>query len=1192
MMKRDRRRRGVVLSSQGRRKLLQAIRALEIEQNIGEKYTLAELSEYTGLASRTLTKVVGADQGVDRRTLEIIFNIFHLDLELSEYCTYGEEIRVELVEHTSRLDWGQSVEPFGFTGRKRELAQLEQWIVQDDCRLLTISGMGGIGKSSLSVCLARSIQDQFSCVIWRSLRNAPTIEALLRDLLQFIYIKQETILPDDAATLTELLVEQLRQQRCLLILDNVETVLNVVGSGQYRSGYEGYGQVLRCIGETSHCSCLILTSREQVRELVRLDGEGAPVKHLRLAGLLLEEAKEILWTKGLTSLTKDQTRNLIELYTGNPLALKIVAATLRDLFGGDATAFFKDGTTVFGDIYDLLDQQFKRLSYLEQEVLYWLAINRELISIAELAGDTVPSVPQIKLMEALESLERRSLLECQTARFTLQPVVMEYVTICLIQRITEELVSGEPVLLRSHALLKAQGIDYIRDSQSHLIVQPLVERLLTRFPSKKALEEHLRLLLARLQGKSSQETGYSAGNILNILRALKTELNGLDLSRLAIRQAELRGIELQKVDLSNCNLIQTVFTETFSNVTTVAYGLDSHLLGTGDANGEVRIWQMPEGIQKVSFEGHTGWIWSVAFSPDGWTLASASIDRNVRLWDVESGRCRSILQGHSDPVWTVAFSPDGRSIYSGSQDGTICLWDVATGECQCTLAGHTGWVLSVAVSPDGRTLASGSSDNSIRLWDTATKQCRAVLVDHTNWVYSVTVSPDGQMLASSSSDNSVRLWKMSTGQCRAVLVGHTDIVWSVDFSPDGRTLASGSTDGSIRLWDVATGECHRSMTGQNDIWSVAFCPDGRTLASGDTNRTVRLWDIEGGECRKMLQGHASWMYAVTFDKRQLLATSDHMIASGSVDGTARLWDVSNGSSLGTLVHPAWVFSVVFLPEISSRGQRKLVSGCGDGLIRIWNLKTGECLKTLEGHAGWVWSIALHPDGQQIATASGDGTVRLWELESGNCLAILRGHSGWVSSVDFSPDGRTLISSGADGTIRVWDTASGQCRFILSEHASWVHAVSFSPDGSVFASAGEDSTAKLWDTETGCCLRTLHGHTDAIWSLDFDLDGHTLVTGSADRSVRVWDVRDGSCLHTLCGHTNWVISVALATDVDGTKIVASGSQDETIRLWNAETGTFLRTMRVTRPYEEMNITGISGLNEAQKTSLRALGAIEN
>jgi len=130
--------------------------------------------------------------------------------------------------------------------------------------------------------------------------------------------------------------------------------------------------------------------------------------------------------------------------------------------------------------------------------------------------------------------------------------------------------------------------------------------------------------------------------------------------------------------------------------------------------------------------------------------------------------------------------------------------------------------------------------------------------------------------------------------------------------------------------------------------------------------------------------------------------------------------------------------------------------------------------------------------------------------------------------------------------------------------------------------------QLWDVHSGQVLTTLHGHTNRIWAVAFSPDGNILASGSDDQTVRLWDVLSGQELKALQGHTNRVLSVAFSPDGN---ILASSSDDGTIVFWDVQTGECLKTLRVDRPYERMNITGVQGLTEVQKATLKALGAIE-
>jgi hypothetical protein len=322
-------------------------------------------------------------------------------------------------------DWGEAPDVSVFYGRTEELTTLKQWIVQDRCRLVALLGMGGIGKTALSVKLAEEIQDEFEYVIWLSLRHAPLLETILANLISSLSHQQET-----QADLSRLL-NYFHSSHCLVVLDEVDAILRP-GSpvGHYREGYEEYGELLRRVGEERHQSCLVLTSWEKPKDIASREGKKLPVRSLQLPSLG-EAAKEILREQDL-SYEEEKWQLLIKLYRGNPLALKIVSRIILELFGGSVAEFLRQNTIVLGeDIQQVLHQQFTRLSDLEKKIMYQLAIHHDPISISQLAEDSSLTLSKSQVIEALDSLGRRALIEKSKAAsdvlFTLQPVVMKYV---------------------------------------------------------------------------------------------------------------------------------------------------------------------------------------------------------------------------------------------------------------------------------------------------------------------------------------------------------------------------------------------------------------------------------------------------------------------------------------------------------------------------------------------------------------------------------------------------------------------------------------------------------------------------------------------------------------------------------------------------------------------------------------------
>eukprot|EP00873_Tetraselmis_striata_P035802 jgi/Tetstr1/456066/TSEL_042836.t1 len=334
-------------------------------------------------------------------------------------------------------------------------------------------------------------------------------------------------------------------------------------------------------------------------------------------------------------------------------------------------------------------------------------------------------------------------------------------------------------------------------------------------------------------------------------------------------------------------------------------------------------------------------------------------------------------------------SPSGRLVSSsrrrmatGSWDSTARVWEAAPGggggwRCAATLEGHTGGVLSVSWRPDGRRLATGSVDKTVKVWEAAPGggggwRCAATLEGHTNWVWSVAWSPDGRRLATCSDDKTARVWEAAPGGGRLAVCSHAGghtVCLSVAWSPDGRRMATGSADNTVKVWEAAPGG--------GGGWRCVATLEGHTddVASEEHIGHVRFvaWSPDG-----------------------------RRLATGSADKTARVWEAATEEGTAGAVWPRW---------------RRTLAGRGG-----WR-----CAATLEGHTGWVFSVAWSPDGRRMATGS-DKTARRLATGSADktarrggwrCVATLEGHTSRVYSVAWSPDGRRLATGSADKTARVW-----------------------------------------------------------------------------------------------------------------------------------------------------------------------------
>ncbi|MBD2565686.1 MULTISPECIES: WD40 repeat domain-containing protein [Nostoc] len=1194
--------RGVILSPQGWQRFQTAKQQAESDETWGKRFTQEDISDRTGLSLNTLARIFKREQGVDRQSVEYLFRAFGLELTKADVTSPNLSQETESRWTNPQQDWDTAVDVSVFYGREAELTQLWQWVVSERCRLVGLLGIGGIGKSTIAVKAALGMQTEFEIVVWRSVANAPPLDELLSSLLKFLMplFGEDPIIPTTLDQQISQLIQYLRSRRCLLILDNAETILQREPVGQWRSGYEGYGQLLRAIGDTSHQSCLLLTSREKPREIALMEGVQALVRSLTLSGLTPDDGRAIFRQKGAFTGSQAEWQTLINHYGGNPLALKLVAAAIGDLFNGSITEvlpYLSQGLAVFEDIRDLLSRQYERLSESEQKTLSWFAIHREPISLADIRENLVDPAAQQSVPNLINSLLRRSLIEKAKPTliektdglFFLQPVVMEYVTERFVQQICIEFETQQLNVWQTHPLLRVQAKDYIREIQIRLIMQPVMERLLSRFGSVAAIKAQARHILTQ-QGK---KPGYIAGNLINLLVQFQVDLCGWDFSGFVVQQADLRQVDLALVNFQNADLAKSIFSETLSVARSIDLSPDGQTIAVGDANGDIYLWNIKTAQLLNIFSGHKGWVWSVAFSPDGKTLASSSSDSLVRLWDVQSGSCLQVLTEHQGCVWSVCFSADGQQLASCSDDKTVRLWNLQ-GQCLRVLKGHTHSVYAVHFAPNQQTLASSSNDTTIRIWDVSNGHCLSVLEGHTSGVRCVRYSPDGQLLVSGCRDGSIRLWSGYLSKDKSpklnfqLLQGHTDFVWNIAFSPDGCLLVSGGRDGTLRLWNVQDGQSINVLEGHtHDVYGLAISADSQFLVSTGEDQTVRLWHLQNGRNLKTLRGYTGGIHSLS------LSSDGQMLASSGQNEMIQVWRLQPDGNLSSL-RPDKTFAIPsrrissFSNVSFSPDNQMLASNRHDESIALWNLQTGH-LERWSAHSASIWTVLFSPGGQILASSSYDCTVRLWDVQTHHCFHVLSGHQSSIRAIAFDKSGQRLASGSFDFTIRVWDVQTGECLKVLQEHTGAVFALAFAPDGQRLISGSHDQTIRLWDLQTGKCLQVLQGHTGAVWTVAISPQGNTLASGGVDQTIRLWDLQTGQCLHILDEHSGWVRSVIFSCDG---QILFSCSDDRTIKLWDVQTGCCINTLMVNRLYEGMNIQGATGLTVAQTTTLKALGAIDH
>jgi len=621
---------------------------------------------------------------------------------------------------------------------------------------------------------------------------------------------------------------------------------------------------------------------------------------------------------------------------------------------------------------------------------------------------------------------------------------------------------------------------------------------------------------------------------------------------------------------------------------------DGRTMVSGDYDGTLIVWDLPEWRQRLRIRGHSLPITGVTFSPDGLTVASWTSEggpRNqAKLWDVRSGRELLALSGIIGGFASLAFSPLGHELALAvrSEDGTrgrIQFWNLSRGAESAQLLAESVPGDCVAYAPDGQTLASGLRQGPVNLRDVRSHKQRLALTPSSResdfTIHGFAFAPDGGSIVAATSSGMVR-WDTKSGR-ETGFVGLRESVslayssppsapsasschvnpevlprllpvapatpWHLSIpgnpglfqygalSSRGLLLAVRRLDSPLTLWNMTSGKkVDEFPDALRGMGGILFEPGERSIIFGGEDGRIRAWHIvEGPEPTAMIPGHSGEVWGLVY-------TSDgNTIISSGDDHVIRIWDAWSGRPLGVLKgHDSLVASVAV-----SKETQVLASAGFDKTVRLWRLPDGEPLAVLRGHTDRVRALAFSPDGRYLASASSDKSVRVWEVSRGHMVLKHQRHLGSVRALAFDPGGTFLISSGDDRTIRGTRVESG--REIFSIHCPNKHAaLAFSPDGSTFASGDDKGYITLWNVGAWTQNSSFKGADAEIFGLAFSPDGRTLAAGCGDANVRLCDPGTGQVMLVLSGHSQRVNAVAFSPTG---KTLATSDHEGIIRIWH-------------------------------------------
>ena len=459
----------------------------------------------------------------------------------------------------------------------------------------------------------------------------------------------------------------------------------------------------------------------------------------------------------------------------------------------------------------------------------------------------------------------------------------------------------------------------------------------------------------------------------------------------------------------------------------------------------------------------------------------------IYTWELD-GKQLSSMRGDGGMVLSLDYDPKTKLLASGTVDGTVAVWDMETQEQTYQHHAHGGATRVVQFIEES-VLCSGGDDDKIMLLDLNKDTKRTI--DAMQGGITDVVHVDGS-IASVGFNGNITLWSYPAFEKTSILRGHEDLIWAID-ALDKERFVTASQDGSVRWWSaVPSAQTSHESRSKMPASDMAFIWNDVLVVVSEFDTNVQVIDVQHNK-HSTIKSEGAELSTILHIPRTSLAVT------GDIAGEIRLWDIESmqrGKRIG--VCDGQITSIA----VSPNGE-EIAAGTLVGNVCVVNREDRRITLETDIKDAIVLALTFSHDGKTLFISTIDGNITAIDVQTGDELWSRIGNGSDIVAMHYVQNTNALLTATSMQKLQLISADHGEVLFTQEAKGGVLRDVVVFEDESRFATVHSDGTIGIWDCDTSSLIASIPAN-QPLECITVSKDGHRLAVGGGSEMIEILD----------------------------------------------------------------------------------------